>query len=87
MYLIALALLPLVLAQYGGDSGQTTTTSMTASSSAAMASASSTVHSVDVGNGALVFEPSSITANKGDEIEFHFYPKNHSVVQSTFTEA
>lgn len=40
--------------------------------------------SVDVGKGALVFSPDNITAEKGDSIEFTFYPQNHNVVESTF---
>ncbi|MCJ1465733.1 hypothetical protein MMC07_004352 [Pseudocyphellaria aurata] len=42
--------------------------------------------SVKVGNtkGDLVFDPDTITAEKGDTIEFSFYPQNHSVAQSTF---
>lgn len=40
--------------------------------------------SVKVGSGGLVFNPSNITAAKGDTVEFTFYPKNHSVAQSTF---
>ena len=43
-------------------------------------------HEVTVGaNGMLAFSPSSITALVGDSIEFTFYPKNHSVTQSTFS--
>ena len=86
MYLLALALLPLALAQYGpAAGGQTTSSSATATSSAASAtSSSSTVHSVAVGNGGLLFQPDSVTAKMGETIEFHFYPKNHSVAQSSF---
>lgn len=40
--------------------------------------------SVDVGKGALVFSPDTITAEKGDTIEFTFYPQSHTVVESTF---
>jgi len=39
---------------------------------------------VQVGSGALDFSPSSITAAQGDTIEFIFFPKNHTVTQSTF---
>ena len=43
-------------------------------------------HEVTVGaNGMLAFSPSSITALVSDSIEFTFYPKNHSVTQSTFS--
>jgi len=39
---------------------------------------------VQVGNGGLTFNPSSVTANVGDTISFVFYPKNHTVTQSSF---
>ena len=39
---------------------------------------------VGVGKGGLKFDPETVTADKGDVLEFHFYPKNHSVAQSTF---
>ena len=39
---------------------------------------------VTVGNGGLVFSPSIVTADVGDKVDFHFFPKNHSVVQSSF---
>lgn len=35
------------------------------------------VHKVDVGEGGLVFNPSSVTAAEGDVVEFHFYPQKH----------
>ncbi|KAI9150070.1 plastocyanin-like domain-containing [Paramyrothecium foliicola] len=34
--------------------------------------------------GALLFQPDNIVAEVGDIIEFHFLPRNHSVVQSSF---
>lgn len=40
---------------------------------------------VAVGQGdALLFQPESVQAAVGDSVMFVFYPKNHSVVQSTF---
>ena len=41
--------------------------------------------SIGVGQGGLVFEPESVTADIGDLLQFHFYPKNHSVVQGSFS--
>lgn len=39
-----------------------------------------------VGNqGALTYEPSTVTAKQGDIINFKFMSKNHTVTQSTFT--
>ena len=37
-----------------------------------------------VANNGLHFEPENVVAEIGDLIEFHFLPKNHSVVQSSF---
>jgi plastocyanin len=37
-----------------------------------------------VENDGLHFEPQNVVAGVGDMIEFHFLPKNHSVVQSSF---
>lgn len=41
--------------------------------------------SISVGQAGLAFEPDVVTANKGDLLNFHFYPKNHSVAQSSFS--
>ena len=50
----------------------------------ALAQASKT-YNVDVGkNGNLTFVPDVLRALAGDVINFHFWPNNHSVVQSTF---
>jgi plastocyanin len=38
-----------------------------------------------VANGGLHFEPENVSASIGDIIEFHFLPKNHSIVQSSFS--
>jgi plastocyanin len=35
-------------------------------------------------NNGLQFEPENVVAEIGDTIEFHFLPKNHTVVQSSF---
>ena len=40
---------------------------------------------IGVGEGGLVFNPSSVTADIGDVLQFHFYPRNHSVVQGSFS--
>jgi hypothetical protein len=36
---------------------------------------------VDVGAAGLVFSPNVTTAQSGDVLEFHFYPRLHNVVQ------
>jgi plastocyanin len=35
-------------------------------------------------NNGLHFEPENVVAEVGDTLEFHFLPKNHTVVQSSF---
>ena len=41
-------------------------------------------HSVVAGRGGLKFDPDNIVAEVGDVVEFHFTPRNHSVVESSF---
>ncbi|KAL6150588.1 hypothetical protein ACJBU6_10871 [Exserohilum turcicum] len=43
-------------------------------------------HTVSVSDkdGNIIFKPDTIEAAQGDMISFHFWPKNHSVVQATF---
>lgn len=50
---------------------------------AATASAVKTIP-VTVGLGGLIYNPSDIKADVGDSVEFSFYPKNHTVTQSSF---
>jgi plastocyanin len=54
--------------------------------SAATATTTPKILDVNVGNeeGALIFEPDIVTASLKDVINFHFYPINHSVAQSSF---
>jgi plastocyanin len=40
---------------------------------------------IKAGPGGLVFSPNSTTAEKGDVLEFHFYPRNHSVAQGFYS--
>ncbi|KAF6810640.1 extracellular serine-rich protein [Colletotrichum sojae] len=77
-----LALLPAaVMAQYGyGNEAAAATTSASGSSSSSIAG----VHVVKVGDGGLTFSPNDIKAAVGDVVEFHFYPRAHSVAQSSF---
>ncbi|KAG9565700.1 hypothetical protein KCU71_g6419, partial [Aureobasidium melanogenum] len=42
-------------------------------------------HSVDVGEGGLVFSPNSTTAAVGDTVTFHFYTRAHGVARSSYT--
>lgn len=41
-------------------------------------------HSVVAGRGGLKFDPDNIVAEIGEVVEFHFTPRNHSVVESSF---
>jgi plastocyanin len=41
-------------------------------------------HTVVAGRSSLVFEPNNIVAQIGDIVEWHYFPKNHSVAQSSF---
>jgi len=44
------------------------------------------VHDVTVGAaGKLQYSPEAISAQPGDQVVFHFYPKNHTVTKSSFT--
>lgn len=45
-------------------------------------------HFITVANrtGGLVFTPDSLQAAQGDTVTFRFWPKNHSVAQSTFAQ-
>ncbi|KAL9613004.1 MAG: hypothetical protein Q9167_002437 [Letrouitia subvulpina] len=72
----------------GSDSsgGGSAAASAPASAGSATPSGMVKVHVVKVSNkkGDLKFEPNSMDVNPGEAVQFHFYPKNHSVVQSTF---
>ncbi|EXF77868.1 hypothetical protein CFIO01_04122 [Colletotrichum fioriniae PJ7] len=70
------------LAQYGYGAQESSTN--TASAAASSSSSIAGVHVVKVGDGGLTFEPNSVTAAVGDVVEFHFYPRAHSVAQSAF---
>lgn len=50
---------------------------------AAIASAANLNIQVSDNNAALVFTPENTTAKVGDTVTFHFYPKNHDVVQGS----
>ncbi|KAK0208357.1 hypothetical protein DFS33DRAFT_1379883 [Desarmillaria ectypa] len=51
-------------------------------------SVSATVYDVQVGgaDGKLVYVPEAISAQPGDQVVFHFNPKNHTVTQSSFAD-
>lgn len=78
--------LQVIGAQYGGQSTTTTAepSSTSASSATSSQSISGAVQSVDVGKNGFIFNPDTLTFSAGDKVEFHFYPGNHSVTQSSF---
>jgi len=80
---LLLSAFPLAFAQYGDD-GSSTTTSVASAPVTKTTSASSSVHTVQVGDGGLTYSPSNITAAVGEKVEFHFFAPEHSVAQSTF---
>ncbi|KFA46220.1 hypothetical protein S40293_07172 [Stachybotrys chartarum IBT 40293] len=43
-------------------------------------------HSVVAGLGGLRFDPDNVVAAVGDVVEWHFLPRNHSVVQSSYAD-
>jgi plastocyanin len=61
---------------------------LNAVSSAGKVCSTGVVHRIFAGsttaNKGLHFEPENVVAEIGDTIEFHFLPKNHTVVQSSF---
>jgi plastocyanin len=76
------ALLHLTTAQYGNpQSSSSTATTMSMASPAADAAAE--VQTVQVGNGGFTFVPDTITADKGDVIQFVIH-STHSVANSAF---
>ncbi|KAH9173488.1 Cupredoxin [Lactarius sanguifluus] len=61
---------------------------ITSAALAAIAAATSAVAQtniqVQVGSNGLTFSPSSVNASVGDTVSFVFFPKNHTVTQSSF---
>ena len=83
--LLALAFSTLAVAQYGGGGGSGgASSSATSAAPSATGTSTNNVIDVNVGSGGLVFTPSTVQANSGDTINFHFYPTEHSVAESAF---
>lgn len=78
--------IPLALAQYGGPAPAPASSSSTPAAAPSSTDSSSTsIQTVTVGqNNAIAFNPSTIMAAKGSQVEFIFYPPSHSVVQASF---
>ncbi|KIM97623.1 hypothetical protein OIDMADRAFT_43580 [Oidiodendron maius Zn] len=82
---VLLLSLPLALAQYGGGSPAASPTTSSTSAPASTTAPSVSIQTVTVGeNNQLVFNPDTITAAVGSEVEFIFFPPSHSVVQAAF---
>jgi plastocyanin len=83
-----LALASLSAAQYNAPGAPSSTSSATSSAPTATAAAAASTNNntidVQVGNGGLVFNPSTVTAPQGATINFHFYPNQHSIAESDF---
>ncbi|KAG4440393.1 hypothetical protein IFR05_004133 [Cadophora sp. M221] len=56
----------------------------TCQSSTTTSSAPAATHTISVGADGLNFSPNQVFANKGDIIEYRFYPQNHSVARAAF---
>ncbi|RDL34460.1 uncharacterized protein BP5553_07588 [Venustampulla echinocandica] len=50
------------------------------------ASATAATFKVAVGENGLTYSPNDIKANVGDSVEFSFFPANHTVTQSSFSD-
>lgn len=79
---IFLMVLPLINAQYGNSNHASE--GMTTAASSTAASASTTVHKVDIGEDGFSFSPDTLDVSPGETVEFHFHPQNHSVAQASF---
>ncbi|KAJ9385064.1 hypothetical protein DTO063F5_4399 [Paecilomyces variotii] len=90
LFLSAFAMAAAVRGEMGGMSselGSLIGSSGKAASSMSSGSGTVKVHPVKVGwNNTLTFSPDQLNVNPGEMVQFQFYPKNHSVVQSSFDE-
>lgn len=77
--ILAISWLPLIYAQSDSQSSSTETPTSTSSSAA------NAVHTVDVGEHGLSFDPDTLSVSPGSKVEFHFYPSIHSVTQAAFS--
>jgi plastocyanin len=84
-FITLLAALPAVaLAQYNYGGSDSASTTLAQKAAATAAAATNGIHIVKVGQTGLTFEPNNMTVPVGDTVEFHFWPKAHSVAQSSF---
>jgi len=86
-YLTLLAMIPATMAAgygYGSSDASSVAPVAAAAQTSAAASAVKGVHIVKVGQNGLTFDPESLTVPVGETVEFHFWPKAHSVSRSSF---
>lgn len=77
----------LLLTRSLAQDASTTTPGATETSSTTVptSTADPSTYDIAVGaDGALLFSRETLNASVGDTLNFHFYPRNHSVVQSSF---
>ncbi|KAF3925295.1 hypothetical protein ABW20_dc0107403 [Dactylellina cionopaga] len=86
-FLTLATLTSVAVAQYDyGGGGGSSSSGTTPAAATTTASGSSATHTVTVGaGGGLVFSPNSITADKGDTIQFVFSGGNHTVTEAAFS--
>src|ERR1700712_2643951 len=79
--------------QYGASSGSSPSSSTTLAASPASETDSGSactpgnIHQVTVGQNGNQFDPSIVYAHPGDIVVFTFFPSNHSIIRSDYTEA
>lgn len=72
-------------AAYGyGSSDASTVAPAAAAQTSGMSSTIKGIHVVKVGQNGLTFEPENLNVPVGETVEFHFWPKAHSVARSSF---
>jgi plastocyanin len=78
-----------VRAQYGPSSGSSPSSSASSPSETDSGSACTpgNIHQVTVGQNGNKFDPSITFAHPGDIVVFTFFPSNHSVIRTDYTEA
>lgn len=71
-------------AAYGYGSSDASSVAPVAAAQTSAASSVSGVHVVKVGQNGLTFDPETLTVPVGETVEFHYWPKAHSVARSSF---
>jgi plastocyanin len=79
----ALSTLPMAFAYYPAVNGTATATAVSPPLPSGTGAGKPT-YTVAVGQNGLTFTPDTVHAKVGEEVVFQFFPKNHTVVQSSF---